>query len=248
MVLIGWAVLALFGLSVAAIAGIHLRADRSTPHAFGTPPAATPTSSATRAHAHLATTTTATAAPTPLSATARSPQTTQPATPRTGTAATTRPVSAPAAPVSLTLPSLGIAALVEHVGTTNGELGVPDNPAHVGWWIGGAQPGSPHGSVVIDGHVDSAATGPGALFAISQLHPHAQAVLATTTSHTLTYTVTAREIFSKAAGLPPRLFTTTGPPRLVLITCGGPFDTTTRSYQDNIVVYATPNPPRPTDH
>ncbi len=234
MVLAGWAVLALLGLGVAAIAAIHLRGDRSTPEAFGIPPAVAVTPVGTHAHTHR------TATADSLPASARPPRTSRPATSHPNTAAPIGPVGTP---VSLTIPSLGIAALVEHVGTTNGELGVPANPAHVGWWIGGALPGSTRGSVVIDGHVDSAVTGPGALFAISQLHPNAHVVVAITTGHALTYTVTAREILSKAAGLPPRIFTTTGPPRLVLITCGGPFDTTTRSYKDNIVVYATPTHP-----
>lgn len=52
--------------------------------------------------------------------------------------------------------------------------------------------------------------------------------------------VTGRRVHVKANGLPPELFTTTGAPRLVLITCGGPFDLATRTYLDNIVVFATP--------
>jgi hypothetical protein len=54
------------------------------------------------------------------------------------------------------------------------------------------------------------------------------------------FTVTGRRVYVKHQGLSGDLFATTGPPRLVLITCGGPFDSTTRNYQDNIVVFATP--------
>jgi hypothetical protein len=38
------------------------------------------------------------------------------------------------------------------------------------------------------------------------------------------------------------LFTRAGPPRLVLLTCGGPFDARLRSYLDNLVVVAVPAP------
>jgi hypothetical protein len=47
-------------------------------------------------------------------------------------------------------------------------------------------------------------------------------------------------VYVKADGLPPELFSAGGAPRLVLITCGGPFDPTTGSYLDNIVVFAAP--------
>ena len=36
------------------------------------------------------------------------------------------------------------------------------------------------------------------------------------------------------------LFTRTGPPALVLVTCGGSFDRSARSYAANVIVYAVP--------
>ena len=53
----------------------------------------------------------------------------------------------------------------------------------------------------------------------------------------MAYRVTARRELGKAA-LPADLFATDGPPRLVLVTCGGRFDRTTRHYTDNVIVYA----------
>ena len=46
----------------------------------------------------------------------------------------------------------------------------------------------------------------------------------------------------KHQGLPAALFSTTAPARLVLVTCGGPFNAAARSYQDNIVVFAATQP------
>ena len=59
-------------------------------------------------------------------------------------------------------------------------------------------------------------------------------------------TLVDRVLTASAAGrgkadLPlDEVFQRSGPPRLVLITCGGPFDRTTGSYQENIVVTAVP--------
>ena len=40
--------------------------------------------------------------------------------------------------------------------------------------------------------------------------------------------------------LPPRLFARRGKPALALVTCGGAFDEATRTYAENVVVWAVP--------
>jgi len=52
-------------------------------------------------------------------------------------------------------------AAVEPAITVDGELQVPTNVDHVGWWDGSAAAGDPFGSTVIAGHVDSATQGIG---------------------------------------------------------------------------------------
>jgi len=99
---------------------------------------------------------------------------------------------------------------------------------------GDTPPGSPTGSTVIDGHIDSAAAGAGALFHLAQLNPGQPITITTTTGVVITYRVQARRVYPKAEGLPADLFAQTGPARLVLISCGGTFDTTNRSYDDNL--------------
>jgi len=154
----------------------------------------------------------------------------------TAASAGERPVPAP--PVSIAIAALQVQAPTEQVRTTNGSLGVPGDPSHVGWWIGSALPGAAFGTVVIDGHVDSAVAGPGALFHIADLRMGDQIVVNTARDQRVHYAVQARLVLSKQNPLPADLFTTTGPPRLVLISCGGPFDRQTLSYQDNIIVLA----------
>jgi len=146
-----------------------------------------------------------------------------------------------AAPVRLVAAGVQLAASVRPVGVTAGALQVPDDVHTLGWWQGGAAAGSRQGTVVIDGHVDSAGQGIGALARIARMQLGERLTLST--AHTeVAYVVQARRSYPKDA-LPTDLFTRTGPARLALITCGGPFNTTTRHYRDNIVVYATPAPP-----
>ncbi len=122
----------------------------------------------------------------------------------------------------------------------NGVLGVPENIAEVGWWTGSVRPGSAAGSTVIDGHVDSAVIGTGALFHLAQLQAGDPVTISDAAGVLRRYRVYRRQVLIKHGGLPADLFTTTGAPRLVMITCGGPFDRATRSYLDNVVVFAAP--------
>lgn len=146
---------------------------------------------------------------------------------------------APGAPVRLGLPTLAVDAPVQEVQTSGGVLGVPDDPRVVGWWTGSSLAGAAQGTTVVDGHVDSAARGLGALFALRRLVPGDPVTVSTGTA-TLTYRVTGQQVYDKTAGLPEELFRETGPPGLVLITCGGAFDARTRHYADNVVVLAEP--------
>jgi len=58
----------------------------------------------------------------------------------------------------------------------------------------------------------------------------------------LEHRVTGVERVAKEQLPVDRLFTRSGPPRLTLVTCGGPFQTERRSYRDNVVVTAEPVP------
>ncbi|MGI8682639.1 MAG: class F sortase [Mycobacteriales bacterium] len=152
--------------------------------------------------------------------------------------------AAPAAgtdPVRLRIPRLGVDAAVTPVGVLpGGDLDVPADPAVLGWWSGSARPGVADGSVVVDGHVDSARDGAGALFRLRELRPGDAVEVGGDDGQVLRYVVTARRQYAKS-GLPAaEVFGPTPGPRLVLITCGGRFDSGRRHYADNVVVYAVP--------
>ncbi|MDQ1536104.1 MAG: hypothetical protein QOE58_497 [Actinomycetota bacterium] len=138
------------------------------------------------------------------------------------------------------IPALKVDAAVASVATVNGQLGVPEDPLTVGWWAGGALPGSSSGAVVVDGHVDSATRGLGAFFRLSTLQAADIVTVTALGGGQVQYQVTARRSYSKAARLPADLFAGSGPARLVLITCGGQFDAPSLSYRDNVVIFAKP--------
>lgn len=142
-------------------------------------------------------------------------------------------------PTRLQVPALGVDAPVIPVTVEpDGGLAVPDDPAVTGWWHAGARPGSRRGTVVIDGHVDTRLQGPGVLFHLADLRPGDPITLGTP-GGTMGYRVAAIRSYPKAQ-LPAEVFERAGNPRLVLITCGGTFNSLTRQYADNIVAYAVP--------
>jgi Sortase domain len=144
------------------------------------------------------------------------------------------------APTRVVLPD-GSAAPVVPVGLhPDGALVIPEDVRTVGWWTGGSEAGEAFGSVVVAGHVDSAAQGIGVFAALRRLTP-GQVVELEGDGHALRYRITSAtqvpqaEISSRAG-----IFSVDGESRLVLVTCGGPFDRERHRYQDNLVVVATP--------
>ena len=145
-------------------------------------------------------------------------------------------------PMAIALPSVDVTALVVPVGVSHRNLQVPDNATQVGWWVSSAVAGARTGSVIIDGHVDTEHGGLGALYrmGIGDLRVGDRIMLTTMFDRQVSYLIYAQDLYPKAAGLPADVLSQSREPRLVLITCGGPFDFTSRNYEDNVVVYARP--------
>jgi hypothetical protein len=148
--------------------------------------------------------------------------------------------SSPFRPLQLVLPGGGTAPVVASGVHPDGSLVIPDDPATVGWWTGGALAGDVYGSVVVAGHVDSARYGLGAMARLKTLGV-GQLVELRAGSQRLQYRVTARQEYPQAelaARSDP--FRQDIAPRLVLITCGGAFDPKRHRYQDNLIIFAEP--------
>lgn len=189
------------------------------------------------------------AVPTATGPTATGPTATAPpagAASPTGSATTARarrtatPQPPPAPPTLLSIPAARVSATVVASGVRrDGELEVPESPKVVGWWVGSAPAGSPSSSTVISGHVDSATAGVGALAALRDVAIGTRIELVDTFRGRHAYRVVARRTYPKY-DLPAEVFRVRAPARLVLITCGGPFDERAGQYRDNLVVYAVP--------
>ena len=143
-------------------------------------------------------------------------------------------------PTSLRLPSGRLAPIQPAGVQADGVLEVPPNPDRVGWWTGGAEAGEPYGSIVLAGHVDSADFGVGVLAEMLDMRS-GQDLRLGDGKHGLTYRVESIRKVSKArlaAG--SDLFDQNLKHRLVMITCGGPYDPKAHRYQDNVVIVAKP--------
>lgn len=157
--------------------------------------------------------------------------------------ATVPPVAPLAAPVRLVVPDVGIDAPVDPVGVTpDGLLQLPDDVHRVGWYRFGPAPGGSAGSVILAGHVDGWDQGLGALGHLRAVEPGQRIAVTDATGRVTRWQVVTRRLVVKQQLPLAELFTRSGPPRLVLLTCGGPFDERLRSYLDNLVVVAVPAP------
>ena len=174
----------------------------------------------------------------PLILTGRGDPGAQPGATRASTVAV---AAAAAGPTRVTLRRLGIDAPVAaaDIDTRLGVLDVPQSVGSVGWWRDGAAPGDSAGTILLGGHVDSARRGAGAFYALKGARRGDTITLRSETGATRGYRVTSMRRVRKAE-LPTGIFTRTGERRLVLVTCGGPFDTKTKRYRDNVIVTALP--------
>lgn len=137
-------------------------------------------------------------------------------------------------PNRLVVPKLGIDAPVIRAFVTDGTLWPPDDPQALGWWAAGAKPGAVQGGALITGH--SVSTGGGAFDDLETLRK-GDRVRVRTGRGVIGYTVTGVTIYKKGALAKDaqRVFSQTGPGRLVLITCE---DWNGEYWESNAIVFA----------
>lgn len=136
----------------------------------------------------------------------------------------------------LVLADLAISAPLREVGVVGPELEIPEDPLEVGIWRDGAKPGDPAGTVLVTGHVSWAGER-GALWHLAGAEPGHGIELVSPDGDTSRWRVAAVERLRRDADH-PELFTTSGPHRLVVVTCGGPV--VDGHYRDLVAVVAFP--------
>ena len=142
-------------------------------------------------------------------------------------------------PVQIEIPKLDVNAPVMRLGlAANHTVAVPPLENHnlAGWYDGSVTPGQ-KGTSVILGHVDSF-TGISVFFYIKTLRRGNQIKVMRANGSTAIFTVDGVQKVVKTSFPTSDVYGQVKYPSLRLITCGGPFDTATRQYLDDIVVYA----------
>ena len=144
----------------------------------------------------------------------------------------------PAPPVRLQIPAIAVSTPLVRLGRLpDGSLEVPKDWGTAGWYDGGPRPGQP-GPAVILGHVDSR-TGPAVFYRLRDLRPRDIIRVGLSDGRILVFGVQQVERYPKNEFPTEAVYFPTLNRELRLITCGGEFDYASRSYRDNIVVYAT---------
>ena len=155
---------------------------------------------------------------------------------------TTPPAVAPAPrPVAVTVPAIDVRSDLLSLGlAADGTIQVPQpGPDYdkAAWFTGSPRPGDP-GPAVIEGHVDSAAGGPSVFYDLGRLVAGDRVDVTREDGSVVTFEVYDVRLVPKDDFLTLEVYGNTPGPELRLITCGGPFDSDARSYEDNVVAFA----------
>lgn len=227
--------------TVPVVAGVLLLAATGVGVAVKVSDQPLPDAGSLPAHAVTASPTPASAGPTTTGSPTGSPQASTGSAGSAGSNGPTIAADRSFEPTMVRVPAIGVSAPVVPTSVDGrGALGIPEDPREVGWWSGGAAPGSPYGTTLLAGHVDSASKGLGSLVDLSRAPIGARVTVTGADGTSQAYRVVARRSYPKAT-LPTReLFRQDVPARLLLVTCGGQFDRSTGHYERNVVVFAVP--------
>ncbi|NEK95469.1 class F sortase [Modestobacter muralis] len=164
-----------------------------------------------------------------------------PTGPSSPTASAVVPALPGSVPTRLDIPAIGVASDLLQLGLNPDDtVEVPplskDSPA--GWYQYSVAPGEV-GPAVVLGHVDSAEYGPGVFFELGALLPGDSVSVTRADGVTAVFRVDRVASYPKAAFPTDEVYGDTARPELRLITCGGTFDSDSRSYLDNVIVFAS---------
>nr|WP_246407420.1 class F sortase [Modestobacter versicolor] len=147
----------------------------------------------------------------------------------------TRAVTVPA---RVAIPAIGVDTPLTEIGVDGaGALVPPADYRVAGWFAAGPAPGET-GPAVLAGHVDDR-TGPAVFFRLEELTAGDEVRVTGADGQLVTFTVTRVASYPKDAFATAEVYGPTTGAELRLITCGGTFDRSRRSYTDNVVVFAT---------
>jgi len=144
----------------------------------------------------------------------------------------------PDRPTKVRIASIGVDATIIDLGLNpDRTLEVPEDIRLTGWWTGRSVPGEDGPSIVV-GHIDSAAQGAGVFFRLRELDVGDAIYVERSDGSVAEFRVTETELVLKDEFPTEKVYGSTEGSQLRLITCGGSFDRSARSYLGNLIVYA----------
>ncbi len=143
-------------------------------------------------------------------------------------------------PARVKIPSIGVDAAVESVGTrADGSMDTPKNFKNVGWYSLGSKPGGA-GNAVFAGHVNNALTSAGVFQHLSEVRIGDYVSVSDASGKTLLYRVTELEQYPVDEAPLQSIFSTTGTSQVIIYTCDGQWDGAAHSFTKRLVVFAKP--------
>jgi sortase (surface protein transpeptidase) len=141
-------------------------------------------------------------------------------------------------PVQLRIPAIGVSTSVGQLGLNrDNTVEVPTDFQQAGWFGLGPTPGET-GSSVILGHVDSF-QGPAVFFRLRTLKAGDDVQVTRADGSVAHFAVTSVATYPKEQFPAEQVYAPHGGSALHLVTCGGEFDRSARSYLSNIVAYTS---------
>ncbi len=151
------------------------------------------------------------------------------------------PVLGASAPVTLSIPSIGVRTDLLHLGLEeNGSLKVPEDTGSGtpgSWYDGSPTPGE-RGPSVILGHVNALGGNKGVFADLRKLTPGTEINVSRADGSTAVFTVDRGALYSKNNFPTLEVYGNTDGAEIRLITCDG-YDAATGEFDDNYVIYAT---------
>ncbi|QGN59065.1 class F sortase [Nostocoides sp. HKS02] len=155
--------------------------------------------------------------------------------------AVTGPVLNASIPTRLDIPAIGVSSTLIELGLNpDHSVQVPPQgrDSRAGWYRYSPTPGA-LGPAVLLGHVDSVQYGPGVFFKLGALRP-GTLLTVTRADHTAAVFRVDRVVSYPKDRFPTlEVYGNTDHAALRLITCGGAFNLSSHSYENNIVAYAS---------
>ena len=246
------------GIETAAMTSTAASSPAGSPTTSGSGSAASTTAAATaladRAPSSVTSPTIGSSAPAPATAAARTtaappsrstgpiPQPTNTVAVPSFAAAVAGPILPSSKPTKLTIPTLGVTSPVLDLGLLpDGTIATPslDDPqSKAGWYTGSPTPGAQGPSIIL-GHVDSRKYGPGVFYDLGKLQRGNTIEVARADGTVAVFKVDYVRSFPKAAFPTEEIYGNLDHSGLRLITCGGTFDPAKRSYESNIIAFAS---------